>query len=473
MKVSPRFRVLGLLVLGLAGASSPACAQESTFGVSISASANPISTNDSVQYITTVTNFGPQTLTGVLITNALSSSVQILSYTPAINTLTNGNTVVFNIGPMAIGQILQTLLTVQPNVAGPLTNSVSVIDTNGFALGVAGFLVIQVTNAAAIPQTDLAVSLTGPAQQTVITNDYVSYGVTVSNLGPGDAPGVMLTNSLAGMNFITNSPRNLSRTFGNSNVVFNLGTLTNGAVTNLTLTVQPTNAGPLALSASVGSASVTETITNNNSASISLSVDGYLSTNLTVSIVSTQKFDPQNGLMEEAIQVSNVGTNAVASARVVVSGLTNQLYNAVGTNNGNPFVVYGALLDTNQSVELVLQYFVPTHRSVPVSLQAFGAPGFNLAPPAPAGTAVGGLRILQMSSGSALPGSMFIDFPSVSNRTYTVVYSDNAAFANALAAQPPVRAVANFTEWIDYGPPTTVNHPTNTATRFYRVFLNP
>jgi hypothetical protein len=32
---------------------------------------------------------------------------------------------------------------------------------------------------------------------------------------------------------------------------------------------------------------------------------------------------------------------------------------------------------------------------------------------------------------------------------------------------------ANYTYWIDYGPPGTAGHPTNTPVRFYRVFLNP
>jgi hypothetical protein len=54
-----------------------------------------------------------------------------------------------------------------------------------------------------------------------------------------------------------------------------------------------------------------------------------------------------------------------------------------------------------------------------------------------------------------------------------VVYSDNASFINANAAQPAVQAYANYTVWIDYGPPATVSHPTNTAVRFYNVFLNP
>jgi hypothetical protein len=70
-------------------------------------------------------------------------------------------------------------------------------------------------------------------------------------------------------------------------------------------------------------------------------------------------------------------------------------------------------------------------------------------------------------------GNMLIEFPAVSNRTYTVVYSDNVLFSNAMIAPPAVVAPANRVQWIDYGPPTTVSAPTNSTARFYRVLQNP
>jgi hypothetical protein len=53
--------------------------------------------------------------------------------------------------------------------------------------------------------------------------------------------------------------------------------------------------------------------------------------------------------------------------RLIVSNLTNWLYNAVGTNSGNPFVVYAGTLSPGQSVDLVLEYFVPARLSIPVA----------------------------------------------------------------------------------------------------------
>jgi hypothetical protein len=77
-------------------------------------------------------------------------------------------------------------------------------------------------------------------------------------------------------------------------------------------------------------------------------------------------------------------------------------------------------------------------------------------------------RIVRMSN-----GNMLIEWPAITNRTYTVVYSDNVLFSNAMMAPPSIVAPANEVQWIDYGPPTTTSAPTNAPVRFYRVFLNP
>src|SRR5208282_4652333 len=77
-------------------------------------------------------------------------------------------------------------------------------------------------------------------------------------------------------------------------------------------------------------------------------------------------------------------------------------------------------------------------------------------------------RIVRLSN-----GSMLVEWFAIPNRTYTVVYSDNVLFSNAMIAPPSIAAPANEVQWIDYGPPTTVSAPTNASARFYRVFQNP
>jgi len=173
--------------------------------------------------------------------------------------------------------------------------------------------------------------------------------------------------------------------------------------------------------------------------------------------------------------LSNIGTNDVAAVRVVVTGLTNHLFNAVGTNDGNPFVVYdpppGTLLTNGQSVSLLLQYYP----SIPFpftngQLHAFAVPVPNWTPPPATGTSTNPTiaRIVQLNN-----GWMLIEWAAITNRTYTVVYGDNVLFSNAMMAPPSIKAPANWMQWMDYGPPTTVSAPTNSRARFYRVLLNP
>jgi hypothetical protein len=259
-----------------------------------------------------------------------------------------------------------------------------------------------------------------------------------------------------------------------SNVVFSLGTLASGAFTNLYLTVQPTNAGVLPFSSFVNSSSVTDTNLANNTATTNITVNNYFPANLVAYTNSAQKYNLQNNLVEQSVLLTNQGTNDVDSARIVVSGLakTNVLFNAVGTNNGNPFVVYGTSLAAGQSVGLLLQFAADNYFPFTNSqLQAFAVSPPNLTPPpvVAVSTNLNITHIVRLSS-----GDMLIWFPSITNRTYTVVYSSDLLSTNWLAAQPSVVAPANDTEWIDYGPPGTLSHPTNnTPVRFYRVFLNP
>jgi len=444
-------------------------AEAQGFSLSVTSSASSILVSNSLTYTITVTNLIGDLPDDAQVTNALPASVQFLSASETQGSVTtNGNVAVFDLGAFADGEVAQLTLTVQPTAVGFITNTVTVVSidvTNTASTNV----VTQVTNI--VTQADLGVTMIGPVQA-VITNDLMTYGVTVNNSGPDAAPNVVLTNTLPpGVILKGVTPTNQTYSVVTSNLIFNLGTLTNGGSANLQFTVQPTNAGVLTFSASVGAAGVLDTNTANNSASTNITVFDYLSGQLIAVTNSAQTINLQNGLEEQSILLSNIGTNAVAAARVIVTGLTNRLFNAAGTNNGNPFVIYNATLGTNQSVNLLLQFF--PRDSFPFTngqLQAFAVPVSSLTPPAASSTStnLNFTRIVQLSN-----GNMLIEWPAVTNRTYTVVYSDNVLFSNAMIAPPSIVAPANEVQWIDYGPPTTVSVPTNRSARFYRVFLNP
>jgi hypothetical protein len=177
--------------------------------------------------------------------------------------------------------------------------------------------------------------------------------------------------------------------------------------------------------------------------------------------------------MEQSIVVSNAGTVDLQAVRVVVTGLTNQLVNAVGTNNGSPYVYLSAGLTVGQSAGMLLQYFVPTRKPFPFTngqLHAFPVILPVWTPPGATATSTNiNLRqIIRLSNGNIL-----LEFPATAGLSYTIVYSDNVQFSNAMIAPPAIIAPANAVQWIDYGPPTTTNPPASSPARFYRVFQNP
>jgi len=459
MKGKVRFWIVSVLAISGLIFSLRAAAQG--LGLSLTDSPDPVLVSNVLTYNINLTNSMGLPLNNVIVSNTLPDSAVFLGANNSLGSYsTSGQEVIFQIVSFPDSAFAQMTITAQPTVAGTITDTASI-----FALGITN--TTSSVDTTVIPaQADLGVTLAGLSASALV-NDWVTYALAVTNQGPGDAPGVMLTNILpSGVTLIGVSPTNQPYTLADNSLVFALGTVTNGGFAGLQVTVQPTIAGLLTFSVVVGAPGLLDTDSANDTAAGVVNIGTFLAGQLTAALVSTQHYDPQTGLMEQTARFTNGGTNAVPSARVVVSGLTNQLFNAVGTNSGSPFVIYGATLATNQSVDLLLEYFVPTRQPVanPV-LAAVAVPAVDLS--APAGTPINITAVTNLAAGGVL-----IEFPAVPGSSYSVVYSDNVAFANALAAQPPIMAPADRVQWIDNGPPETISQPAGTAARFYRVQLN-
>src|SRR5213078_3443527 len=100
-------------------------------------------------------------------------------------------------------------------------------------------------------ETDLAASLTA-IPLGVLVNDWFAYTVGVSNQGSNAVPNLVLSNSLpADVKLINVTPANQAYTFTNGSLLIPLATLSGGGSATFQVTIQPTNAGTVTLSANV------------------------------------------------------------------------------------------------------------------------------------------------------------------------------------------------------------------------------
>ncbi len=444
------------------------CARANAQGIGllVSASPNPVVVSNQLSFTITVTNQSGTNLQNVLVSNLFSSTVQ---FTLTNSSTTNGNFAVANFGDLATNTSAQQTLTIRPLTNGFLTNFVTVTATNVTDVASTNVTVFVINSNAVL--ADVGVSL-GGFPPDIFSNDQFTYHVTVTNAGPHTA-NVTLTNSYSvGAEFLGLSPSNPVPVLQNGFIILKLGNVTNGTSRNFQLTFQVTNSGTVSFSASVNSTNTLDPNPANNSALTNLTVADFLAGtgNLIAFTSSSQVFNRQTGRLQQIVTLSNTSpTTAVEAARLIVSGLTNFLFNAVGTNDGNPFVVHGAQIGPTNFVNLTLQFF-PNRSPFPFDdsqLHPVEITPPDLSVPADLLAANMTNAILLHTN---ISSGVLIEFAAKTNRTYTMAYSDDLSSTNWRVAQPPFHTSANFVLWTDYGPPETLS---NSPSRFYRVYLNP
>ena len=337
------------------------------------------------------------------------------------------------------------------------------------------FMTASVTVTPSAPSgADIGIDLTAAPNPVVISNQ-LTYTVTINNSGPADAPDVLTTGSLpTNVSFISGSASqgNLAQTANGWR--WDAGPLANGAHATASVVVLPLVQGDISASGSVSlnSPSVTDPNSGNNSASLITSVTtstsgGSTNTSVQVQVLGPVVLDPQTGLFEQSVRLSNRGSNSVPALRLAVLSLPADvtLYNASGATNGSPFVEYDQTLAAGGSVDLVLEYY----RSNRVE---FVATNFQVTPVGLARPAPPGGTIVQLDRDPFLfNGMLVIEFASVPGRTYVVEYSPDMQTWSV--AVPPVTAAGTRLQWVDAGPPKTASPPGAPGQRFYRVVQLP
>ena len=190
-----------------------------------------------------------------------------------------------------------------------------------------------------------------------------------------------------------------------------------------------------------------------------------ITTNIVVSAVSPITLNPQTGLFEQTVRLSNSSGSTAESARLLIQGLPSdvRVYNASGNTGGTPFVQYNHSLAPAAEVDLLVEYYRANRQPIPQP--TFVAQATVITPLTAAGTVIAIDRNVQLTSGRFL-----IEFTATPGRTYSVQYSSDMQTWST--ANPSITAPANRVQWHDDGPPKTESKPTS-GSRFYRVIQLP
>ncbi|MDB6121937.1 MAG: hypothetical protein JWQ71_930, partial [Pedosphaera sp.] len=420
-------------------------------------------------YTITVTNLGPSTASNVVVSDSLPGVLTFVSASngglltgnvvnwPPVTSLTNGGTTNFTI-------------TVKTPASGSFTNIASATSTTGDPVpgNNDGSTPGSKVTTSVTPQADVAVFKTGA--DTVLPGANFTYTITVTNLGPSTAANVVAIDNLpTNLTFVSASG---GAAFSNNVVTWPaIASLIKGASTNFTITVKAPISGSFTNKASATSSTLDPVNSNNDGTSPGSQVNTSISTGQFGILAGPNVFNPQTGLYEERVTVTNLSATTAAALRLYVGGLRTgvQLHNATGTNSGRPYIQYNAPLNPNQTVVLLLEFFVPDRRPFTNTLEV------EAVLPASSGTNSGnGLTITRVFVDSRIADDprLVIEFPSITGRTYTVIYSDDN-LQTWKAATPSITASANVTQWYDDGPPKTDSKPLSGPSRFYRVIVAP
>jgi hypothetical protein len=177
---------------------------------------------------------------------------------------------------------------------------------------------------------------------------------------------------------------------------------------------------------------------------------------------NTPKLNPQSGLFEQTVRVTNPTPSTLSAVQIAIRGLREgvRVHNATGDADGVPFVKYNQELGPGKTAELRLEYYVPDRRTPESQLCAQAASSSSSIQQD--GTPVAIRGPITLANGARL-----IEFSAVPGQVYFIQYSDDLLHWKTVT--PGVTSSANQIQWIDNGPPKTDSFPSDGLVRYYRV----
>jgi probable HAF family extracellular repeat protein len=180
----------------------------------------------------------------------------------------------------------------------------------------------------------------------------------------------------------------------------------------------------------------------------------------------TLMLNPQTGLFEQTVRLTNTGAAPFCLLRLRIDGLPDDVRVQNGWRAGTAvYVEHGHSVESGRMVEFVIEYFIPDRRVISNPQYIADTAGAPTQSPA-ADTAPVIIRTVRLTEGSIL-----VEFLTRTGRRYRVEYSDD--ITEWRNGGPDVMGTGSHVQWVDNGPPKTILRPATVTTRFYRVVLLP
>ncbi|WP_414470007.1 DUF7507 domain-containing protein [Methanobacterium sp. ACI-7] len=268
-----------------------------------------------INYVLTVTNNGPNNATGVIVKDILPVGFSYLYSSPGDNVTYNAVTrlLTWSMGPLNVGSTVVLQIFGTLTQAGTITNTAEVTGTE-FDQDTSNNYSTVVVNA--IQKTaDLGISKTVNKKMPYI-GDSVTYTVTVTNDGPNGATGVIVNDSLhAGLQFVSASPSQGTYSFSSGILTWNVGDLDREASATLEIVVRVLQEGTITNTANVTGNEYDPNHTNNQS-SETINVQPVANLKITKD-VDNREPTPSNSVAKFTLTVQNQGPSNATGVTVI------------------------------------------------------------------------------------------------------------------------------------------------------------
>ncbi len=298
-----------------------------------------------VTYTIDVTNAGPSTATGVILSDDIPSGLTFVSGTlNGSNATSNGTTVTFPAITIGDGQTETATLifAVAAGASGPIVNTASVVADSGETITNNNDATATVT---VTPETDLQVTKSVNLTSAQAGSNLV-YTITVNNLGSANALNVVATDTLpTGVTFVSGTgPNNEALSVNNGVVTVNGGTLAAGS--NFSFTINATVNSGVSTDQTNTVDVTTDTVdpnSNNDRAIVVTSVDP-----VNASIAGAVYIDANNNGIRDT---NEVGIEGVTITLTGTDTLQNTVNREVMTNTDGEYLFANLAAGTYQVQE--------------------------------------------------------------------------------------------------------------------------